>query len=95
MSEQKKLYTVSQDEKNAICDVLDNFMQTKDTKGIMVLCCAFMPNNDIRSITCAIGAMGMDEVTRGITTSSGYLMRQIEQQREQRCAETPVSEVRQ
>ncbi len=94
MSEQKKPYTVSQEERTAIYCLLDKVIQAEGAKGIMVLCCAFTQDG-AHAMTCATGTMSMDDVIRGIAKCGGRLLRQMEQQIEQQCAETPASEMRQ
>lgn len=90
MSEQNKPYTVSQEERTAIHDLLDKVIQAEDAKGIMVLCCAFTQDGT-QAMTCATGAMSMDDVIKAISTFGGQLLREMKQQVEQRCAETPPS----
>ena len=97
MSEQKNPYTVSQEKRTAIHDLVDKVMQAEGAKGVMVLCCSFT-QDDTQAMTCAAcatGIMSMDDVIRGIARCGGHLLRQIEQRTEQQCAETPASEMRQ
>lgn len=94
MSEQKKLYTVSQEKRTIIHGLVDNVMQAEGAKGVMVLCCSFTQDG-MKAVTCATGAMNMDDVVMGIAKCGGSLLRRMEEQIEQQCAETPVSEVRQ
>ena len=94
MSEQKKLYTVSKEDRAVIHGLVDKVMQAEGTKGVMVLCCSFTQDGT-QAMTCAPGAMSMDDVIRGIAKCGGHLLRQMEQQIEQQCAEKPASEVRQ
>lgn len=94
MFEQKKLYTVSQEKRTVIHGLVDKVMQAEGAKGVMVLCCAFTQDGT-QAMTCATGAMSMDDVIHGIAKCGGHLLRQMEEQIEPQCAETPVSEVRQ
>lgn len=94
MSEQKNPYTVSQEERTVIHGLVDKVMQAEGAKGIMVLCCAFTQDG-MQAMTCATGTMSMDDVIRGIAKCGGHILRQMEQQIEQQCVETPASEMRQ
>lgn len=97
MSEQKNPYTVSQEERTVIHGLVDKVMQAEGAKGVMVLCCAFTQDGTqaMTCATCATGTMSMDDVIRGIAKCGGRILRQMEQQIEQQCAETPASEMRQ
>lgn len=95
MSEQKEPYIVSQEERTAIHGLVDKVMQAEGAKGVMVLCCSFT-QDDTQAMTCAAcatGTMSMDDVIRGIARCGGHLLRRMEEQIEQRCAETSTSEV--
>lgn len=94
MSEQKKSYIVSQEERTAIHGLLDKVMQAEDIQGVVVLCCAFTQDGT-EAVSCATGTMSMDDAIQGIAKCSGNLLRRMEEQIEQRCAETPASEMRQ
>ena len=94
MCEQKKSYTVSQKERTVIHGLLDEVMQAEGAKGVMVLCCSFTQDG-MKAVTCATGAMSMDDVIHGIAKCGGHLLRQMEEQIEPLRAETSTSEVRQ
>ncbi len=97
MCEQKKSYTVSQEERTVIHGLVDKVMQAEGAKGVMVLCCSFTQDGTqgMTCATCATGTMSMDDVIQGIAKCGGRILRQMEQQIEQQCAETPASEMRQ
>lgn len=97
MCEQKKSYTVSQEERTVIHGLVDKVMQAEGAEGVMVLCCSFTQDGTqgMTCATCATGTMSMDDVIQGIAKCGGRILRQMEQQIEQQCAETPASEMRQ
>lgn len=88
MSEQKKSYTVSQEDMATIHSLLDKAMQGEGVQGVMVLCCAFTQDNT-QAMTCVTGTMSMDDVLHGIARCGSKLLEQMELQ----GAKTPPSGV--
>lgn len=97
MSEQKNPYTVSQEERTAIHDLVDKVMQAEGAEGVMVLCCSFTQDGTqgMTCATCVTGTMSMDDVVMGVAKCGRSILRRMEQQIEQQRAETPASEARQ
>lgn len=88
MSKQKKLYTVSKEDRDAFHDALDKIMDTGDAHGFMMLCCTFQQDG-IAAATCLMGTMNGQEIMRAIAKCGGHLLEEMAQRR----AETSTSEV--